>query len=354
MWAELSPVRGWEGPQRRRAVQHLTVEQMRHWQPTCSRPENLVVPVRRDPTGRSGPTKSQTRGSRWRCCAHGWYVPSAVNSERVEQRILEQAVRLTGYGAITSWASLRWQGASYFTGEEFGARLPVPLLRTSGDLPTQDRGATFSREQLPPQEIRTVAGVKCTVPTRAIFDEVRRLGELRSAVVALDMTMAAGLISLPEFTDYVHTRQAWQGVPLARKALTLSAEGSRSPQESRMRLIWMIDAGLPAPLLNQPLFDVGGTLLGVPDLFDPLSGVIGEYDGVDHKDVDRHRRDVAREERYRDHGLEYFTIVGGDMQDRSLCVRRMLRAQHRATTLPRDRSWTLEQPDWWKVRHTTR
>ena len=87
-----------------------------------------------------------------------------------------------------------------------------------------------------------------------------------------------------------------------------------------MKLVWVLDAGLDAPLVNQPVFDLAGNLLGYPDLLDPEAGVVGEYDGVDHKDRDRHRRDVSREQRYRDHGLEYFTVVGGDLQDVDLVV----------------------------------
>ena len=81
-----------------------------------------------------------------------------------------------------------------------------------------------------------------------------------------------------------------------------------------MRLRWVLDAGLPPPLCNRPLFDLDGNLIGIPDLFDPVAGLVGEYDGADHKDGERHRADVAREERFRDHGLEYFQIVRGDLQ----------------------------------------
>ena len=61
---------------------------------------------------------------------------------------------------------------------------------------------------------------------------------------------------------------------------------------------------------------------------------MGEYDGEDHKDGARHRKDVAREERYRDHGLEYFELVGGDLAQRQVAVTRMLNARRRAKFLP--------------------
>ena len=56
-----------------------------------------------------------------------------------------------------------------------------------------------------------------------------------------------------------------------------------------MRLVWVMDAGLPTPLCNEPVFSLDGQLLGYPDLFDPEAGSVGEYDGADHKDGKRHR-----------------------------------------------------------------
>ena len=117
-------------------------------------------------------------------------------------------------------------------------------------------------------------------------------------------------------------RPAWTGVPLVRRALALAIDDSRSPMETLMRLIWVLDALLDPPVCNQPV-QPGRALLGYPDLFDVESGTVGEYDGADHKDGERHRSDVEREQRYRDHGLEYFTVVGGDIRDRAKVVRRM-------------------------------
>src|SRR3954447_802486 len=67
-----------------------------------------------------------------------------------------------------------------------------------------------------------------------------------------------------------------------RAALDLASEDSRSPNETRMRLVWVLDAGLPVPAVNQPVYDLDGRLLGVADLLDVAAGVVGEYDGEDH------------------------------------------------------------------------
>ncbi|MGL5810687.1 MAG: hypothetical protein ACRCYQ_12145 [Nocardioides sp.] len=321
------------------------------WQPRRERP-TVVWPQALDPRGITGPTRGQARARAWRRCARGWYVPVTTDSTSTEQRVLEQAVTLTGYGAVSGWASLRWRGARYFDGREYGDTLPVPIVRASGGNFAGRSAVSISREQLPPEEIEVVGGIKCTTPARALFDEMRRVGSMREAVVALDMTLAAKLITLEEFAAYVARRSAWAGVPRVRDALSFGCEHSRSPQETRMRLVWIVDAGFAMPLVNHPVFDLAGNLLGVPDLLDLSSGVVGEYDGIDHKDAERHRRDVAREERYREHGLEYFTIVGGDLRNRALCVSRMCAAQRRARQRPvPERRWTLETPLWWSSRH---
>ena len=191
----------------------------------------------------------------------------------------------------------------------------------------------------------------CTTVQRALFDEMRLSADLRAAVVAMDMAAAARLISVALMTRYVSFRRAWTGVGLARQALALATDDSRSPQETRMRLVWVLDAGLPAPLCNIPVFDLAGRLLGIPDLFDPVAGVVGEYNGADHKDVDRRRSDNVREERFREVGLEYFDLVEGDLRERSLVAQRMHQVRGRARfDAPDVRRWTLTAPPWWKPR----
>jgi hypothetical protein len=210
-------------------------------------------------------------------------------------------------------------------------------------------GDDVLRATLNPHEIVEVNGLPCTVVDRATFDAMRFARSVREAVVAVDMMAAAVLTSVARMGEYVVPhRQAWTGVPQCREALALADEGSRSPQESRLRLVWMLDAARPRPLVNRPVFDLTGQLLGYPDLLDPEAGVVGEYDGEDHRGAARHSSDVAREARFRDHHLEVFRVTGPDMRDTSLLVDRIDSAYRRATRQPPGRrTWTLEPPPWW-------
>lgn len=274
------------------------------------------------------------------------YVPSSVDGSVVEQRIVEQGARMPAYGAVTGWPALRWHGAAYFDGLGYEREeLPVPLVVDSGIRP--DPRFTQTETQLAPTEWSVVDGLAVATVQRALFDEVCRLTSDREGATAISMTAAARLISVELFRMYVAQRSAWTGVPHVRRSVALARDDCWSPQEHRMVLIWVLDCGFEPPQCNREVFDLDGNLIGVPDLFDPEAGLVGEYQGEDHKDGARHRKDVAREECFRDHGLEYFELVGGDVAQRHIAVQRMHNARRRAKFLPPEScAWTLEPPPW--------
>lgn len=276
------------------------------------------------------------------------YVPGEVDGSAVEQRILEQGSRIGVHGAVTGWACLRWRGATFFDGAYRSHDLPVPLVVGTGLLRPDPR-VRISFEQIGARERELVDGLWVTTPERAVFDEIRRHARLRQAIVDIEMATAAGLVSPDGFRAYLETRNGWTGVAGAREAAEVAGFGCRSPQEVRMALCWMWDAELPRPLCNVPIFDLGGRLIAIVDLLDPVAGCVGEYQGEDHKSGERHRADVARAEKLRAAGLEMFEVVGGDLTDVELVVKRMHAARGRSSYLGADeRNWTLEKPDWWE------
>jgi hypothetical protein len=128
----------------------------------------------------------------------------------------------------------------------------------------------------------------------------------------------------------------------------LARENSWSPQESRLRLLWVLLAGLPEPLCNRPVFDHSGRHIGTPDLLDPVAGVAGEYEGVVHLERRQRGVDVRREQVLRDVGLEVFPVVATDWADEAAIAARIRSAYARAAARPvSSRGWTVEQPSWW-------
>jgi hypothetical protein len=290
-----------------------------------------------------GPTPKQARGPRWLRVGPGLYVPTGT-SRSPEQRTLEASVRLPVTGAITGWAACRLHGAAFLDGLDAGGRteLPVPLLLAGGNI----RGGPdvlLLRHRVAPDEIVCVAGIPCAIPERATYDAMLIAGELRAAVRVLDMALAGEITSLSRMDRYLTGRSRTS--PLVRAARALASERSWSPRETDLRLVWVLDAGLPKPRVNWPVHDLRGRLLGIPDLFDPDSGHAAEYDGADHRGRQRHARDVDRESDFRDVGCEFTRVVGPNMEQPGRVAERLLAAHSRAElAVTEERLWRLGDP----------
>lgn len=320
------------------------------WKPRCAPPRDLVVPVPVDPEGEQGPTKAQAAGPQWRRTSLNLYVPASVDDGVPEQRVIEQAARLAPDGVVTGWAACRLHGARYFDGlmPDGRTRRPVLGIPAGGSRTRSDAGLRVTREPLRPDEVLVRAGIRVTEPRRALFDEMRQHEDWREAVVAFDMMAAAGLVSRRQMKEHLATRTRWRRASVVTTALPYTSEHSRSPNEPRMRLVWEVDAGLPRPLVNQEIFTRSGKLVAVADLFDPVAGVVGEYDGAAHLRTGRRHRDMGREEALRRLQLEYFDVVRPDLDRRAELAERMRSTRGRAKFTPASRCmWTLDPPPGW-------
>lgn len=302
-----------------------------------------------DAAGVTGPTRGQAQGSNWVRTSHGLYVPAWADRERPEQRIVQAAAVLPEYGAVTGWAALRWCGGHWFDGlAPDGSRAPVTLAVSSHDIRPQS-GIAVSAEGLDPRHIITIDGVRITAPAYSVLFEMRHARSFRDAVRVMDMAAYNDLASIKEVGELLAVVGPRTGVPQARNGLSLSNENAWSPREVDLRMVWVIDADFPPPLCNVPIFDRRGNHIGTPDIFDPVAGVVGEYDGALHLEGAQRTRDVRREERFRSRFLEYFVMLAGDANDLSSLLARMTGARARAKFLPESqRSWTIEPPPWWR------
>lgn len=313
------------------------------WDPIAPPVTGLVAPVRVDPTGRRGPTRGQARGPKWRVVGRRLVVPVRVSDELVEQRILEAYARAGTRAVVTGWAALRLHGGGFFDGlaRDGRTRLPVPIAANGERLGDCD-GTLVVRLTVPPDEIVTIHGIRCAIPERALFDEMRRIGHVPEMAVAAGAACAGQLTSLRRMELYRSTRHWYRDVRVVARALEMAVEDCRSPQEDRFRMIWEYTAGWGRPLRNRPVLDLDGRLVAVPDLLDPARGVVGEYAGADHRDIDRHESDIAREADLRAVGLEYVEVVGRDLSQPDRVVQRMREAHARAGLLPC--RWQLGPP----------
>lgn len=302
----------------------------------------VVPPVGIDPSGETGPTKGQAQGPSWRATSRGLYVPAHVSAELPEQRIVEQGARLRR-GVITGWAALRLLGGGYFDGRARDGKTMLPVqVAANGDRLRSGPDIGVRRVAVDDDDVVVRYGVRCAAPERALFDAVRWAASLEDRVIAIDMAAAAEITSPQRLLAFVRATREVHGRPLVIEALDWAAEDAESPQEVRLRLIWRRRFNWPAPLLNRAVVDDSGRVLGRPDLIDPQLEMGAEYDGANHRDRARHRRDVRRLDDFLNAGLEIATFVGADLDDEKLVVRRLEATRARAGRLPK--RWRLVPP----------
>lgn len=309
----------------------------------------VVVPVPIDATGLHGPTPRQARGPRWRTSSRGLHVPAQVPAS-AGQRIAEAAAVLHDDEAVTGWAALHWSRAAWFDGTVDGV-VPRDVTLVARRHLVRQPGFEVSQEFLNPREIDVVDGLPLTRAVRSVVFEMRYASSLGAAVEAIDMACYADLVSIAEVAAYVAALGPVTGIQQARDALAEADENSWSPRETRMRGVWTRRAGLRRPLCNVPVFDLDGRHVGTPDMVDPVSGLVGLYHGDSHLSLVGAAGDAAKEDAYRDLGLEPVAMLAPDWGDLDAFTARLLAGARRAARHTA-RGWTLTPPAWWTTTDT--
>lgn len=300
---------------------------------------DLVPPRRIGAHG--GPTRGSAYGPSWHRTGHGLFVPASRPSTP-EQRVVESVMPMPVDAALTGWAALRLAGAAFFDGRSRPVSAVVGAHRT----PRPRQGVRWIHRDVD-ATVRTVAGLRLLEPAAALLDhltdEIRR-GRPREAVVGIDMAIAAGVCSLAALHDVAAARPRLARRAHVEQVIRQARAGSASPPESRLRLLWTLDCGLPAPQVNHWLLDEAGRRVAVPDLLDPESGLVVEYDGREHAADRRRARDAEKDDIYRELGLEPVRVTGPDMTRPLAVADRLQRAYARAVSSSRPRRWAVGEP----------
>src|SRR5215468_10825192 len=90
----------------------------------------------------------------------------------------------------------------------------------------------------------------------------------------------------------------------------LRSDGAESPMESRLRMVLVL-AGLPAPAVNQPLYDACGVFLARPYL--RIDRVLVEFDGSVHRDAQVFASDARRQNRLLEAGYTVLRYTASDV-----------------------------------------
>lgn len=287
-------------------------------------------------------------GHRWRQVAHGWHVPAGV-AETTAQRIVQVAT-IVPESCVSGWAAAYVLGADTLDGRDpfTGARHPVRLVLPPGGSHRHVPGARSVRAGLEPDEVTHQHGLRVTAVLRTAADLAREADDLSEAVVALDVLVRADLVRRRIVEAELGACTGGRGARQARVAAALCRSGVRSPWETRLRL-FVLELGLPEPLVNVPVFDLNGNFLGAPDLLDVEAGLAIEFDGAGHRERKQHREDNVREEGLERGGLVVARADSLDLTVHRAELARRLRAAHAdALRHRRPMGWTLAEPSWWR------
>lgn len=134
-------------------------------------------------------------------------------------------------------------------------------------------------------------GLPTTSALRTVVDLAGR-DPITEGVVAADLALRAGLVSITQLNDYVEAHPKAGGIARLRRVVDLAEPLTESPMETRLRIL-LVNAGLPRPEAQVRLRDEEGRFLGRPDLLYRRQRLVLEYDGGNHRDRmvdDNHRQ----------------------------------------------------------------
>lgn len=288
------------------------------------------------------------QGPTWQGTSYGHYRPAGAPATAA-QRILDQVPALPPGGAFGGWVAAFVHGVDWLDGLDVGGRpLPVPVYAGVQVHRRSTSELRYARHRLDFSEVVSRHGLRVTSALRTAFDVARWAPSTTEAVVALDAVASFGLVPLADLGHYVAEMARAGGVPRVREALRRADAGVRSPWESRLRMVYVLEAGLPRPLVNRTVYDDRGRFVAIPDLLDVEAGLVLEYDGSGHREREQHNADNAREEALESVGL---IVVRADSLDyrhrRAPLVARLRDGRRRGMARNRGKDrWTLTPPAW--------
>ena len=272
-------------------------------------PELAAAPFRgTDAVARGLLTPDQLRSSAWVRVMRDVYVRRTLQLDpdtRIRALALLDRRQHVVCGLTAAWAYGVWRPRP-------GTALPLEVTRhvtaagtgvqgylrrrlTLTDAPDVDLGRPDPLDGR--SDVVVVDGLRVTSPLRTCFDLIRR-HQLVESVAFADAFAYAGLITPPGLVSYCAGFPRWPVVRQARVVADLATDRSRSPGESRLRMVVVL-AGLGEPFVNVGLHDAEGAHIATPDLL--LLGrrpLAMEYDGGYHDEAGQPQKDRRRRTRF--------------------------------------------------------
>lgn len=240
-------------------------------------------PFTSDEASAVGVTRGKLRGASYRPLGSGLY--RWVGLKESPHLMLTALARRLPRSAAFSGRTAAWlHGLDLAPCDPIEVTIPEPI--GSG----RRAGAFVRRAALAGEEITLRRGLPVTSALRTVVDLGGR-NPLTEGVVAADMFLHAGLVTVAELRDHVANHPGAAGIARLRRVADLSEPKAESAMETRLRLLLVI-AGLPRPEAQVSIRDDQGRFLGRPDLLYRIERLAIEYDGGNHRDrlADDNRR----------------------------------------------------------------
>ncbi|MCW3813654.1 hypothetical protein ONA91_04170 [Micromonospora sp. DR5-3] len=234
------------------------------------------------------------RSGRWRVVSRIGYLVDADRYDGIPRRArIRAAVASFGPGAAAVLGT-----AAELHGIEGLPRTDEIHLSLSGPAARPARLAqpdvVVHQLVIAPAQFERVVGIMTTDPLRTLADLILR-AERYTAVSLLDSALNRGLISVADLARVPSLLRGRRGAVAARGYLVEANGLAQSPLETRTRLR-CVDGRVPSDVLQLPVRDHGGYLIGIGDLGWRGPHVIAEADGREvHRSpdalfADRHRQ----------------------------------------------------------------
>ena len=232
------------------------------------------------------------------------YVPK-WDAPSLDDRILAAWLWSRRRAVVAGVAASALHGAQWVDADR-----PIELVAPSA---RPQRGLVVRNETLDGDEITRFKQLPVTTVARTAFDLGRHLPR-GAALARLDALMHATPFSREDVNVLAKRHRGARGLRRLRDVLPLVDGGAASPRETWLRLLF-IDAGLPAPATQIPVYD-DWQFVAMLDMGWEDYKVAAEYDGDQHRtDHRQFVKDINRLAKTQDLGWHVIRVVNEHRPD---------------------------------------
>ncbi|MGH3638674.1 MAG: hypothetical protein ACRDUX_06565 [Mycobacterium sp.] len=186
---------------------------------------------------------------------------------------------------------------------------PVELIWANNRAAT---GVVTRRDTLLDGETTVRGGLPLTYAERTAYDLARR-GSIGNAVARLDALARATHFKAADVLEIAERHPHVRGLRRIDRVLDLVDAGAESPKETWLRLL-LIRAGYPRPQTQIPLLGPDGFPIYRLDMGWEDELIAVEYDGDDHREKPRWRKDIIRSEYVAHLRWKHIRVTAGERE----------------------------------------